>query len=97
MARFDVYKNADSLILDCQADLLETLNTRFIVPLFDTKTFPIVAERLNPIVSINDNEYVIYTQFAATLARYDMGEYIINISDHSDAIISALDMLMSGY
>ncbi len=97
MARFDIYKNDDGLLLDCQADLLESLNTRFMVPLFDRLSFPTVAERLNPIFEINGREYVMYTQFAATVSKYDMGEYICNISNHSYEITSALDMLMSGY
>lgn len=34
MAKFDVYRLRDSggLVVDCQADLLDGLNTRFVVP-----------------------------------------------------------------
>ena len=53
MARFCVYSGPDgSLLLDCQADVLDHLNTRLVVPLISPDSAPIAAVRLNPAFQI---------------------------------------------
>lgn len=50
MARYDVYPNPDGgYILDVQADLLDDLTTRVVVPLMMATLAPSPAKRLNPI------------------------------------------------
>ncbi len=55
MARFDVYpyQGGQGLLLDVQADLLEHLNTRVVVPLLPMDLTPKPARRLNPVFEIN--------------------------------------------
>ena len=50
MARFDVHANPSGpgYLLDCQADLLSHLTTRFVVPLLPLDAAPKPAARLNP-------------------------------------------------
>ena len=54
MARFDVhaYPSGDGYLLDVQADLLDHLNTRVVVPLLAKATAPKPASRLNPVFEI---------------------------------------------
>ena len=54
MARFDVHasRRGGLLLLDCQANVLSSLNTRFVVPLQPEATAPKAARRLNPVFEI---------------------------------------------
>lgn len=51
MAKFDVYArpNGAGYLLDCQADLLSDLSTRFVIPLLPLDEAPTPAARLNPV------------------------------------------------
>jgi toxin CcdB len=99
MARFDVYGgigNAD-LLLDCQADILSDLNTRFVVPLQRPENAPRPARRLNPVFEIRGQQYVMVTQFAAAIPVRELGAFITSLIAEDSAIINAVDMLFSGY
>ena len=67
MARFDVFPNPDSkgFLLDVQADLLDGLNTRVVVPLIPIQSAPMPAKRLNPVFEIEAEPHVMVTQFMA--------------------------------
>lgn len=98
MPRFDVHRQADgTLLLDCQADILDGLNTRFVVPLLPPDRAPRAADRLNPTFLVQDQTVVMYTQFAASLAARELGEPICSLADEGTTILNALDMLISGY
>jgi toxin CcdB len=51
MARCDIYarKDGPGFLIDCQADLLSGLNTRFVAPLLPEAHAPMPAARLNPV------------------------------------------------
>ena len=97
MARFDYYRERDGFLLDCQADLLSHLNTRFVVPLMPRGDAPPPAARLNPVFSIEGTEYVMVTQFAAAILAKELGPKCGSLSDEDRRITNALDMLMSGF
>ena len=40
-------------MIDCQSDLLEHLNTRFVVPLIAQEDAPKPAQRLNPLLTVD--------------------------------------------
>ena len=50
MARFDIYKlpGTDGYVVDCQADLLRDLKTRFVIPLLPDNLAPRPLPRLTP-------------------------------------------------
>ncbi len=98
MARFDVYISQDGkdYVLDCQADVLEHFDTRFVVPLIPAKTSP-SANRLNPIFEIKDSKFVLAKQLASAVDVADLGKRITNLEHHSYTILDALDMLITGY
>lgn len=97
MAQFDVRRTLDgALVIDCQSNLLRHLNTRLVVPLLHVSEFDVVARRLNPLFTIEGTDYVMYTQFAATLSVSQLGEVIMSLDDESLTIIGALDVLITG-
>jgi len=97
MAQFDVRRTSEgTLVIDCQSNLLRHLNTRLVVPLLPADEFEVVARRLNPHFTIEGTDYVMYTQFAATLAVGQLGEVMMNLDDDSLTIVGALDVLLTG-
>jgi toxin CcdB len=98
VAQFDIYRlrSRADLVIDCQSDLLEHLNTRFVAPLVPRELAPQPAQRLNPIFRIEDSEYVMVTQFAAAIADRELGPVVTSIRNRSFEVIGALDILLSG-
>lgn len=99
MARFDVYRTRDfdEVLLDCQADVLDDLPTRFVVPLVPASRISRIYERLNPVLSFADGAYVMATQYAATVPVKNLGKRIAALSAEQTVIMNALDMLLTGY
>ena len=99
MARFDVYRGApgEGYLLDCQTDFLSGLNTRLTVPLFLVNMAPEPAARLNPIFQVEGNAVVMLTQYASAIEVRHLGAHIGSLAGEQDAIMNALDMLLTGY
>ena len=55
MAKYEVHRlrSGGPYVLDCQADLLDTLNTRLVVLLLRLDEVPEPAARLNPLFTVN--------------------------------------------
>ena len=98
MAKFDVYARPGAgLLLDCQADLLSDLNTRFVVPLLPEAEAPRPAGRLNPVFMIEGERVVMATQYASPVATRELGAKVASLASEQDEIGNALDMLISGF
>lgn len=90
MARFDVYRLAEGgLVLDCQADLLRSLKSRFVIPLLPEEAAPQPAERLNPVFTLGGRRYVMATQFAAAVRTRELGDIIASLATEEIAISNA--------
>lgn len=98
MARYDVYPNPDGgYILDVQADLLDDLTTRVVVPLMMATLAPSPAKRLNPIFEIEGESYILVTQFLAAIPMSALRQPVANLSALHDDILAALDMVFHGF
>lgn len=99
MARFDIFRAryGSGYLLDCQADVLQHLNTRFCVPLLPPDEAPLAGERLNPEFEINGEPVRMVTQFAAAVPVRELGDYAASLAEEHTAIMNALDMLTTGY
>lgn len=102
MARFDVYKyssKAAPLVVDVQADLLDTLNTRVVVPLvLETKAGKEALPRLKPIITVSGKKYVLMATDIAALPKRSLGAFVTNIEDnHRQDIVESLDFLLQGF
>ena len=99
MAKFDVHENADGAgyLLDCQADLLSNLRTRFVIPLLPSGTVARMADRLNPLFLIDGEPHVMATNLAATIEVGELGRRVLSLRDEDTTIGNAIDMLLSGF
>ena len=99
MARFDVYPNPDGAghLLDVQADLLDALNTRVVVPLMPRHDAPRPAQRLNPVFTLDGIEHVMVTQFLAAVPLSLLRAPSHSLAADAVTITTALDMLMQGF
>lgn len=98
MARYDVYANpGGGLVLDVQADVLDELKTRVVVPLLPMEKAPQPAKRLNPVFEISGVRYVLVTQFLAAIPLSALSDPVSNLSDRHDEIVAALDMVFHGF
>jgi toxin CcdB len=96
MAQFDVHRFGDTLVIDCQSDLLSQIDSRFVVPLAKHRDLPRIAERLNPVFTIQGEEYVMLTQAAAAVRRRNLGAVVASLAEQSFEVTGALDVLLSG-
>jgi toxin CcdB len=96
MAQFDVYRLGDGLVIDCQSDLLQQLDSRFVVPLISQENVPIVARRLNPIFNIDGESHVMLTQAAAAVRHRELGAVVTSLREWAFEITGALDVLLGG-
>lgn len=99
MARFDVYRNPDGAgyLLDIQADLLDHLNTRVVVPLLPRAIAPQAARTLNPCFDLADESAVMTTQYMAAVPAGMLRQPVANLSGRRDEIVAAIDLLMQGF
>lgn len=98
MAQFDVHPLADGpgLVIDCQSDLHDHIDSRFVVPLVPRKAAPFEVRRLDPVFVIDGKEYVMVTQSAAAIARKRLGPAIVSLANRDHEIVGALDVLIAG-
>jgi toxin CcdB len=98
MARFDVFRSrsGEELLLDCQSDMLDYFQTRFVVPLVHDGVATRTA-RLHPSFTIDGQKLIMATQLASAVDRRELGTRVANLSDHHDQIVAALDVLITGF
>jgi toxin CcdB len=104
MSQFTVYKNKNPrsrttfpLLVDVQADLLDELETRVVIPLTKAPALsrkPI--SRLTPSVEVDGENYLMITPQLAGIARSELGAVVGNIAEQRVIIIGALDLLLTG-
>ncbi|RXZ66148.1 CcdB family protein [Pelagerythrobacter rhizovicinus] len=99
MAKFDVYRLRDgsTLVVDCQADLLRDLKTRFVVPLMLAEEAPPRLGRLNPVIEFEGLSRLVVPQAAASIPVTELQSRVGSLAEHDVAIGNALDMLISGF
>ncbi|HWT56707.1 MAG TPA: CcdB family protein [Rhizobium sp.] len=99
MARFRVYrlKTGNVLAIDLQANLLDDLPSRVMVPLHPVQELNWSISRLNPRFAIEGEIHVMATQRMASIPTAELGPAIADLTDKSDIIIGALDFLFQGF
>ena len=104
MAQFDVYRNPSPasrsripFLLDVQADLLDALGTRIVVPLCRPEVLggkP--AETLNPELEVEGRKFLMLTPELAGVPRKALGERVASLANDRGRIIAALDLAITG-
>ena len=104
MAQFDVYANPNPetnqeipYLLDVQADLLNTLATRVVVPLIKASSAEKPLRHLNPQFTVNETVVIMSTSELSGISVQSMGQKAGTLKDRRDEIIAALDFLFTGF
>ena len=105
MAQFTLYRNKNPrtrtlypLLLDVQCDLLEELQTRVVIPL--TKATALTRKPLShlmPLIEFQHDTYALMTPQLAGVARTELGAPAGSLTRQRDAILAALDFLLTGF
>jgi toxin CcdB len=100
MARLDVHPmpgGHPAYIVDAQADLLDYLATRTVLPLLPEGSVPKPIGELNPIVEIDGRRHVLLTQAIAAIPRRELRPAIASLATYRDSITRARDILLIGF
>lgn len=101
MAQFDVHKYRPRganfrYVVDVQHDHLASVKTRVVVPAYPMGRLAGAAERINPVVMIENWQYALVVQELASLRSEFLGEPVASVAAGRDDIIAALDLLFTG-
>jgi toxin CcdB len=103
MAQFDVYLNSNPAtrknvpyLLDVQADLLNAMATRVVVPLILDEATGQGVKQLNPHFKVKGVAVVMSTAELAGVSSRILGERVVSLKARRDEIIAALDLLFTG-
>jgi toxin CcdB len=104
MAQFDVYANSNRetcdlfpFLLDVQAEILDNLPTRVVVPLLTRSAISKPIPVLNPVFEIQQTEVIMSTPQLVGVNSYILGTKVCSVKEKRDVIIEALDLLFTGY
>jgi toxin CcdB len=99
MARFGVYRNPSGTgyLLDLQADLLDYMTTRVVVPLLPFDKAPKPAKTLNPVFEVEGVQVVMVTQAMAAVPVQLLKGKILSLEPQRNDITAALDLLFHGF
>lgn len=96
-AQFDLYRmRSGGLVVVLQSDLLDELRTRVVAPLVPAGSVTRVLQVLNPAVTVGEAEFLVMPQLAATLTLAELGQKVGSLAAMRDAIVRAVDALLSG-
>jgi toxin CcdB len=96
MPQFDIYRlPSGTLVVDCQADLLSYLQSRFVVPLLPPDLVE-ASGGLNPRFNIHGQALHFFPQGAATVQTAELREQVGSLGGQSYVVLNAIDFLLTG-
>ena len=104
MAQFTAYRNSNAanratipLLLDVQSELIATLQTCVVIPLYTEAAMKgKILKTLTPVLAIEGKRYVMVTPQLAGIPRKLLGAPAADLSIYRADILAAMDMLVSG-
>ena len=96
MARFDVYRLRDgSLVVDCQADFLRDIGTRFVLPLLPRGEGPEPNARINPEFDIEGERLVLIEDATSPVPGFEhlQADFIREMRSRGMQITTTRDFL----
>jgi toxin CcdB len=105
MSQFEVFTNTNPdsktiypYIIDIQSPLLETLETRLVIPLILKSKFgEKFIKNLTPGIVIKNQEYLVMTPQLAAIHKKHLGKLVENCTSHRNEIVSSIDFLITGF
>lgn len=101
--QYHLYQNRGDTVrapylVDIQSDIIDILNTRLVIPLYDSDLFhQPVPDKLTPRLSIHGHDYILMTHLMAAVPQSILGKEIKNLSDEKERIKKAVDLLIDGF
>ena len=99
MPRYDLYAgvgDSSGYLVNIQADLLDQLPTCVVIPLLPHGAIKAIRD-LNPIVRIDDKEFILVTQQLSAVPRSILRRRVGSLAEWRDDITRALDLLLIGF
>lgn len=103
MSQFDLYANTDKdtqktypWFIEVQTDLLDTLNSRMVIPLTRLAQNTAWPKKLCPIMKIGGKSYVLLTHQMTSISTTWLKKKERRLDGYRDEIISAIDFLITG-
>jgi toxin CcdB len=101
--QFSVYRNPSAwsqdrvpYLLDVQADLLDELATRVVIPLVRRDYVAKPMQILNPVFTVEQQEVVLSTAEIAGVPVKALGERVGTLAAQRGTVVAALDFLLTG-
>lgn len=97
MPQYDVHPlEGAGLVVNCQADLLDQLTARVVIPLVDPATVAGPLTRLHPLFDIADTRLLMATHLIGAVPVAALGPTVASLTRKQLTIIGALDVLSAG-
>ena len=104
MSQFSLYQNNDKstataypYFVDVQSEMLDTLNTRLVIPLTSVEMLEKKAPtHLCPVIHIDEGDFVILTPQMASVPTKILRDPVNDLSTFRNEIIAAIDFLITG-
>ncbi len=103
MSQFSLYKNENKkskktypYLVDVQNDFFSELNSRIMIPLSPYTTLNKTnAEKLCPIITVNDEQYVLLTHQMTSMPKMMLKRKLTSLESLRYEILGAIDFLMT--
>ncbi|MDA0130587.1 CcdB family protein [Vibrio sp. MarTm2] len=104
MSQFSLYQNNDKstataypYFVDVQSEMLDTLNTRLVIPLTPVEMLEKKAPtHLCPVIHIDEGDFVILTNQMTSVPTKILRDPVNDLSTFRNEIIAAIDFLITG-
>jgi toxin CcdB len=103
MTQYDVYRNTNPetsviipYLLDVQADLLGTLATSMVIPLYRQDVIPRPIQHVHPVFMVRGERLVLSTAELAGVPRAMLAEPVGSLAEHQTEISAALRFVLAG-
>ena len=104
VAQYDIYPNPSHssdqgipFVVVIQSDLLDALATRLVIPLATPDYAGPAPEKLCPSITVQGQTLRALTHFTAPLPTRQLKRRVENLALQSNALVTALDMVLSGF
>ena len=98
MARFSLHAlPGGGRVVNLQSDFLDWADTRVVAPLVPVDQSPPPARHLNPVITLDDEKFVLIVQSMAAVRVSALGPAVGDLSGHRDEITRAVDMVFQGF
>ena len=101
MAQFDLYEyrrvgSQVAFLVAVQSDLLQTLKTRVVIPLYPVCPDTPLIRILNPTVELAGGTFFLSTAEMAAVRHSELKQVVGSLSTMRHEIIAAMDLLFTG-